>query len=206
MEPWLKGVAEWYARCLRKFGPSARGVDWKDDASHLLRFDKLLYLLDGEPALPFSVNDFGCGYGALFRLLEERFPGRVTRYYGYDISAEMVGAAVTYVDSERAQFVQSDRILHTADYAFASGVFNVRHEIGDEVWTPYVEDVLRNLHEKSAKGFAFNALTTRVDFRDGHLYYADPMYFFKLCRERFSTRVALLHDYPLFEWTMIVRK
>jgi SAM-dependent methyltransferase len=205
VEPWLKGVAEWYAGCLRKFGTTARGVDWKDDASHLLRFDKLLYLLDGEPVEPFSVNDFGCGYGALFRVLDKRFPGRVTRYHGYDISAEMVEAAAAYVDSERAQFVQSERILHRADYSFASGVFNVKQEVGDEVWKAYIEDVLRNLHETSAKGFAFNALTNSVDFRAGHLYYADPMYFFTLCRERFSTRVTLLHDYPLFEWTMIVR-
>ena len=29
---------------------------------------------------------------------------------------------------------------------------------------------------------------------------------FDLCKRRFSTRVALLHDYPLFEFTVIVRK
>jgi hypothetical protein len=28
---------------------------------------------------------------------------------------------------------------------------------------------------------------------------------FDTCRQRFSPRVALLHDYPLYEFTIIVR-
>ncbi len=206
MDPQLEGVAQWYTECLRRFGATAQGVNWKDDVSQCLRFDKLLYLLCGEPVVPFSVNDLGCGYGALFRVLEERFPGRLVRYYGYDISAEMLAAAGDYVGSERAVFAQSNRALQTADYSFASGVFNVKQGVAEDVWRAYVEDVLGNMHEKSTKGFAFNALTDRADFRAGHLYYADPLHFFELCRRRFSARLTLLHDYPLFEWTIIVRK
>jgi hypothetical protein len=37
------------------------------------------------------------------------------------------------------------------------------------------------------------------------LYYADPLFFFEHCRQRFSRRVALLHDYPLYEFTILVR-
>jgi hypothetical protein len=38
------------------------------------------------------------------------------------------------------------------------------------------------------------------------LYYADPMFFFDYCKRRFSPRIALLHDYPLYEFTILVRK
>jgi hypothetical protein len=42
--------------------------------------------------------------------------------------------------------------------------------------------------------------------RRADLYYADPLETFELCARQFSPRVALLHDYPLYEFTMIVRK
>ena len=29
---------------------------------------------------------------------------------------------------------------------------------------------------------------------------------FDLCKRRYSPRVALLHDYPLYEFTVLVRK
>jgi hypothetical protein len=64
--------------------------------------------------------------------------------------------------------------------------------------------VLR-LAEKSRLGFAFNLLTTFVDFRADGLFYADPCAFFRFCKQEISPDVVLLHDYPLYEWTMIVR-
>ena len=38
------------------------------------------------------------------------------------------------------------------------------------------------------------------------LYYADPLALFDHCKRRYSREVALLHDYGLYEFTMIVRK
>ena len=40
----------------------------------------------------------------------------------------------------------------------------------------------------------------------GHLYYADPASVFDLCMRRYSRHVALLHDYGLYEFTILVRK
>jgi hypothetical protein len=37
------------------------------------------------------------------------------------------------------------------------------------------------------------------------LYYADPGRYFRLCKERYSRNVALLHDYDLYEFTILVR-
>jgi hypothetical protein len=38
------------------------------------------------------------------------------------------------------------------------------------------------------------------------LYYADPLFFFDYCKTRFSRFVTLIHDYPLYEFTILVRK
>jgi hypothetical protein len=37
------------------------------------------------------------------------------------------------------------------------------------------------------------------------LFYADPLFLFDYCKTRFSKAVALLHDYPLYEFTVLVR-
>jgi hypothetical protein len=58
------------------------------------------------------------------------------------------------------------------------------------------------------KGFAFNCLTSYSDperMRDD-LYYGDPCYYFDLCKRLYSPQVSLLHDYGLWEFTIIVRK
>jgi hypothetical protein len=39
-----------------------------------------------------------------------------------------------------------------------------------------------------------------------YLYYADPCALFDLCKRRYSKHVALLHDYGLYEFTILVRK
>jgi hypothetical protein len=59
--------------------------------------------------------------------------------------------------------------------------------------------------ERSRRGFAFNLFTTYVDWKEDHLYYGDPGFFFDFCKRELSRSVALLHDYPLWEWTMVVR-
>jgi hypothetical protein len=58
------------------------------------------------------------------------------------------------------------------------------------------------------KGFAFNALTSYSDPErmKNTLYYADPCRLFDLCKREFSRDVALLHDYGLYEFTILVRK
>ncbi len=60
----------------------------------------------------------------------------------------------------------------------------------------------------SRKGFAFNCLTSYSDkerMRED-LYYSDPCFLFDYCKRHFSKNVALLHDYGLYEFTVLVRK
>ena len=39
-----------------------------------------------------------------------------------------------------------------------------------------------------------------------YLYYADPLFLFDYCKKKYSKSVALLHDYGLYEFTILVRK
>jgi hypothetical protein len=203
----LEGVETLYTGNLAEHGIDSRSVGWPDPEAQLLRFEKLAYVLDADGARgPVTVNDWGCGYGAMFAFLDARLKIELERYHGYDVSAEMLAAAGTYVDDPRAEWIHSAEVSREADYSFVSGTFNVRMESSDEEWTAYVESVLRTLHEQSRRGFAFNLLTSYVDWRKDDLFYADPAAFFGFCKRELSRHVTLIHDYPLFEWTIAVRR
>jgi hypothetical protein len=130
-------------------------------------------------------------------------------YHGFDISVDMVAKARELHSSLAAcGFVSSEESLGLADYSVASGVFNVKLDAAVDAWKTYVLETLGKLDRLSAKGFAFNALTSYSDPERMRpdLYYADPCFFLDYCKRRFSRHVALLHDYGLYEWTMLVRK
>ena len=65
----LLRVQEYYDEKIRTHGPTARGVDWKSAESQQLRFAQLVRVIDS--SRPFTVNDFGCGYGALLDYLKQ---------------------------------------------------------------------------------------------------------------------------------------
>jgi hypothetical protein len=60
----------------------------------------------------------------------------------------------------------------------------------------------------SLRGFAFTAQTVHSDrgWMRSDLSYADPSFWFEYCLRNFSRHVAVLHDYPLYEFTILVRK
>jgi len=198
----LSQVQQYYDDKIRTHGPTARGVDWKSPESQELRFAQLLKLIDHDQ--PFAINDFGCGYGALVDYLEKS--GSQFQYVGFDISPEMLAKAGEL--HPHADFVNDRDRLPPADYTVASGIFNVRLQTSDDEWKKYMLDVLDTMNSLSVKGFAFNALTKYSDaeFMRPDLYYADPLFFFDHCKTRYSKYAALLHDYPLYEFTIIVRK
>jgi len=203
--PILKRVARYYAEKLERFGATAAGVDWNSTESQHLRFLQLLRV--GPEAGDQSVNDYGCGYGALADYLRDT--GRRWDYRGFDISESMVACARVLHDGfPTCSFTSDVDSLVPADYTFASGIFNVTLGHDPIAWREYVIDTLATLNRLSVKAFAFNMLSTYsdVDRRRSGLFYGDPLFFFDVCKRRFSPRVALLHDYPLYEFTMIVRK
>ncbi len=201
----LDAVRRYYSEKIVEHGPTAKGVDWNDQASQELRFDQLLKVCD--PSRPFSLNDYGCGYGALARYLGQR--GYTFRYTGFDISDEMVAKAQELLRAaENYRFVGSEGELEPADYTVASGIFNVRLDAADDAWEQHVLETLGRIDALSLQGFAFNMLTSYsdADRMRPDLYYADPRAIFDHCKRTFSRWVALLHDYGLYEFTIIVRK
>ena len=84
----IDAVREYYEAKLREHG-SHSGVDWNGEASQRVRFNALSKVIPELAASAFSVDDYGCGYGAYLDYLHERGFERLD-YLGLDISQEMV--------------------------------------------------------------------------------------------------------------------
>jgi SAM-dependent methyltransferase len=201
----LAQVADYYTNKLARYGETPQGVDWNGEESQTLRFEQLCKIIG--TSNHFSVNDLGCGYGAFYSFLTNRYGS--FSYSGFDISESMIRAAKQRTfDQMQARFEISSEPDQVADYGVASGIFNVRLGQLDDEWRSYLEATLDVLDKTSRVGFTFNCLTSYSDSNKmrEYLYYADPCVLFDLCKRRYSRNVAILHDYGLFEFTILVRK
>jgi len=205
MEKILARARRHYNMMLENHGATAKGVDWNSEEAQRLRFAQLAVVCAG--AADFTINDYGCGYGALVEYLNEK--GFTFRYRGFDISREMVEKArEMHAGMDNCEFFADESLLAPADYTVVSGVFNVKLETGNKEWKEYVLHTLAKINTLSVRGFAFNILSTYSDPELSRpvLYYEDPCFMFDYCKSRFSRHVSLLHDYGLYEFTLIVRK
>jgi len=201
----LTDVRGYYDAKIQTHGPGARGVDWNSEASQQLRFKQLLKIC--ADAGPFTLTDYGCGYGAL--LAYAAGMDRMILYRGFDVSEQMImRARELHAGRSRCEFFTDAGQLVPTDYTVASGIFNVRLNHDAASWQAYLLDTLCRLDACSTRGFAFNALTSYSDppRMRPDLYYADPCVLFHYCKHRFSRNVALLHDYGLYEFTILVTK
>jgi SAM-dependent methyltransferase len=196
-------VTSYYSSKLAACGPTSRGVDWNGMASHELRHRQFLRLLDGDREA--SVLDLGCGYGDFYRFL--RAEGYHGAFTGYDVVPGMIAEALRLHADEGCRWRVGGEPSEPADFAIASGIFNVRGSVPVAAWTQYVHQTIDILAASSNRGFAFNILSLSSDpeRRATHLYYADAAEMLSHCLKRFGRSVALLQDYGLFEFTVIVR-
>jgi SAM-dependent methyltransferase len=202
-DAFLGDVREYYEASLAAHGPTPHGVDWNSAESQTLRFRQLMRLFEADPAA--TVLDYGCGYGALAAYLRQA--GHVGGYVGFDVSERMVAAAIGTHSLSSCRYTTDAASIEPSDYVVASGLFNVKLHVPADEWRLYMQATVGTMRSLARKGMAFNVLTSYSDAdrqRQG-LYYADPCDVFDFCKRQISSSVALLHDYPLYEFTVLVR-
>ena len=204
-ESLVRRTVEHYAEKWERHGASPLGVDWNGEASQVLHFEQLVRVV--QPGAGFTANDLGCGYGALLDFLQRH--GGCAGYRGYDVNESMVETArQRTAGMEGVSFEVRSAPDRDADYGFASGIFTLRLGRSDDECMRQMGETLDELDRTSTRGFAFNCLTSYSDaekMRD-YLYYPDPCAVFDRCKRRYSRNVALLHDYGLYAFTVLVRK
>jgi SAM-dependent methyltransferase len=202
----LRGIESYYCESFRLHGATPRGVDWESLATQQMRFVQLLKICDWDRA--FSLNDLGCGYGALLELLRERHSATPVDYLGIDLSAPMIAVARRrWKARAHTSFAVNSAASRTADYSVASGIFNVKLHQPLELWTRFIRETLQHLHATSQIGFAVNFLLeppADSPFAP-ELYAAAPGPWIAFC-ESLGARVHLIEGYGMQEFTLLVRR
>jgi SAM-dependent methyltransferase len=203
MKEILKDIKSYYSDKITKYGVTPKGVDWNNEYDQILRFKKLLEIIDLEK---FLIADLGCGYGRLFEYLSDYYHN--FNYIGYDLSKIMIEKAKNTYKNAKFKHIKTIDCLESVDYIVASGIFNVKMKYSNKDWFSYIVKTLDLMNKNSKQGFAFNFLTIYSDkeYMREDLYYADPCFIFDFCKKKYSQNISLLHDYNLYEFTIIVRK
>ncbi|MBM3125057.1 MAG: class I SAM-dependent methyltransferase [Chloroflexi bacterium] len=202
-----KKLSQYFIEKLESFGPTAKGVDYNSLESQARRFEQLVKVIDS--SIPFSIIDYGCGYGALFDFLKTKEWD--FEYYGVDLIEEMVRAGRdSHREFSNAHFTSDESEVPPVDYLVAGAIFNIKLEAPYEQWQNYTCQTLARMNAMCSRGFSFNMLTKYSDAdrmeQRPDLFYGDPLFFFDHCKRNFSLNVALLHDYGLYDFTILVRK
>jgi SAM-dependent methyltransferase len=200
----VTGVVAYYASKLALHGATPQGVDWNGQASQNVRHRQFLRLVAEAPEA--SILDLGCGYGDFLRFL--RGEGYRGPYLGYDAAPDMIAeASRLHGQGPDHQWRVGASPVEVFDFAIGSGIFNVKGHVPIRAWGRYVRDTMDILARAGRRGFAFNVLSLSSDRerRSDSLYYVDPAEMLSYCLARYGRSVALLQDYGLYEFTVIVR-
>ncbi len=199
-------IEAYYTDKIARHGASPRGVDWTCIATQDLRFVQLLKLCDF--SRPFSLNDVGCGYGALIGFIVRRHPQAGVDYLGVDLSSAMISRARRcHRGMPGRRFVVGNDIPRVADYTVASGVMNVMLDHPRALWEEFVADTLRRMHASCRLGFAVNFMAEKPEgpAREG-LYRSDPLCWTSFCQQALGGAVEVVGGYGMREFTLLVRR
>jgi SAM-dependent methyltransferase len=205
LRPVHARIEAYYTDKISRHGAGPRGVDWTCAATQELRFVQLLKLCDFTG--PFSLNDIGCGYGALVRFLARRHAEADIDYLGVDLSPAMINRARRrHRGTQGRRFLVGSEIPRIADYAVASGVMNVMLDHPRALWEEFVADTMRRMCASSRRGFAVNFMAEKPDggATEG-LYRADPSRWILFCQQTLGCAVEVVSGYGMREYTLLVR-
>jgi len=201
-------IRSYFSESFGKYGAVPLGVGWAGEYTQTLRFAKLAGILRDKGR--FTINEIGCGYGRFYRWLKENGYENF-HYTGCDLVPEMIDfCRQTYIHESEAQFftLENDEPLKAADYIVASGVFNIRLQYSRQEWTEFIQYMLKKMFAAAGTGIAFNLLTAHaINTPDAEtIYYADPAQIFDFCARNLSTKLTLLHNYVLSDFTVFAWK
>ena len=196
----LNDVEKFIDNRVVEYGRAIQSSGWSSDESQYLRFDYLCrdFDLNGK-----SILDVGCGKGDLVTYLRGKGVS-FSQYTGIDIARTMITHCNNSIKSERTSFLQGtvfDTPIENVDVALLSGTLSYRYNnaVADAKAT------LEILFSKCTFGVAINFLSKKVDYELDKNQHYDPSMVLGWALN-LSNNVALYHDYPLYEFTIVVKK
>ena len=196
-------IIDFYVKKINQFGISHETVGWGSQESQQLRFEVLLRNLSIENKI---ILDIGCGLGDLVSFIKKCRTENFS-YIGLELVPEFVRLAKDrYVGNNQVQFIEGDMeqlfsMNQSIDIVTLSGALNIRV---DDNWS-LMAKVLTRGFEICKECITVNFLTTYVDYSLNKNYHFQPEKIFAFAKS-LSPHVNLIHDYPLYEFTVQIFK
>ena len=188
-------IIDRYDQRLREHGAGRSALAVGPEERHHLRFATLIEvgISSGDHVL-----DLGCGLGDFRSYAIER--GLDIRYTGVDLNPSLLAhAALRHPDAE---FIEADAVrdeLPEVDWIVSSTTFNLRLSVEDNYQV--IESILKRTFPRARKGMAIDFLSNFAEFQHPDAFHYDPLRLFAFAKT-LTKRVALRHDYPLFEFML----
>lgn len=192
-------IIQRYNERLKKFGATIDTLASGTEERHNLRFKILteIGIQNGD-----SVLDLGCGFGDFNKYLNEN--GFSVNYSGYDINPSLVAEAKRKFPS--VTFEVKDIVKENFpefDYIVSSSCFNLPLYEQDNY--EFIEQIFTICYAHARKGVSIDFNSSYVDFLSKDGYHYQPEKIFSIAK-KITKRVALRHDYPLFEFNVYLYK
>lgn len=140
---------QFYISAIKKYGTTARGVNWASKKNQLIRFETLCKLLPNNLS-NYSLGDAGCGFGDFYLYLEKK-KHLPKNYIGVDSLLDMYSIASENTAQDIRVIDICKEELPVVDFYVCSGALNVL--------TPFETQLfIQNCYNSSKKAFIFNAL------------------------------------------------
>jgi SAM-dependent methyltransferase len=190
-------VLRTYDERLAQYGHDPRTLGWPK-RRHRLRWTILVSQWDVRGR---SILDFGCGFGDMYAWCRDKKLD--VDYEGIDINPKLIAEGKRkYPDAKlsvRDALVED--LERTYDYAFSSGVHNIKLEDNDA----FTRETFELFDRATTRGFAVNFLSDKVEYRLDHAHHSSPERVLELAY-RLSNRNGLRNDYMPLEFTVFVDK
>jgi len=191
-------IVSLYQARLEQEMPEHAVVGWGSREDQWLRFSQLFRGL--EPTGK-RILDVGCGLGHLVEFLDQQTGGDF-EYLGVDLAPGLIAQAQEKAANSQRRFQVCDLLadkedLGRFDIAVLSGALSYR--VDDNLGL--ARSMIQRMSELADQSVALNFLSSYVDFELEKNFHYEPELMFAFAKS-LCPRVALFHDYPLYEFTL----
>lgn len=209
-----KEIINHYEKCFKKFGDTARGVDWTKEEQVDIRYQVMLeitnfyeksYNIDKK----ISILDFGCGLSQFYEYINKNDLNHV-EYTGLEISK------IFFEESKKkypknlyiyGDILKNGNLLNkTYDYIILNGVFTEKRDLSYDYMFNYLEKMIVSIFKSCTKGMAFNLMSKQVDWEVETLFHVPIDDIANLLTKKITRNFIVRNDYGLYEYTVYVYK
>ena len=209
MSKRYKILQDHYERCLNKFGPTEKGMDWPNAKDLEKRFNALTSFLNESLTETVHLLDLGCGIGLLLKYLKANSQCEQLIYTGVDISEKMIQNAKELQPD--GNFIVCDILEqkldeNSFDFIVMNGLFTEKRELSQSEMFGFFEDMIVEAYRAARVGLSFNLMSSHVDWKREDLFHVELDILVAFLIKNCSRRITINMDYGLYEYTVTLKK